>query len=178
MKKEKHIRAYAELFKIFAQDILDLLDEEEKEGEAQEKLALDALRINALELKKRFSFPDEVETILRIARKYFPKAPESYPVNPFALLFAIREAERGRKGFEFGIVKAKDTDLKTQCEYACETIKNNFQRFKKQKSEQDFIAFLGKRYAPIGAENDPDNLNQNWVHNVRWFYERFNAQAG
>jgi len=171
MHKEKHIRAYAELLKIFAQDILDLLDE--KEEEAQEKLALDALRISASELKKRFSFPDEVETILRIARQYFPEAPESYPVNPFALLLAIREAERGRKGFEFGVVKAKDTDLKTQCKYACETIKNNFQRFKEQESEQDFIVFLGKRYAPIGAENDPNGLNQHWVHNVRWFYERF-----
>ncbi|BER91744.1 hypothetical protein [Atrimonas thermophila] len=173
MQKEKHLRAYAELLKIFVQDILDLLNEEENEGEAQEKLTLDTLRINASELKERFSFPGEVETILHIAKQYFPKTPEHYPVNPFALLLAIREAERGRKGFEFGIVKAKDTDLKTQCKYACETIKNNFQRFKEQESEQDFIAFLGKRYAPIGAENDPNNLNQYWVHNVRFFYERF-----
>ncbi|MCD6155478.1 MAG: hypothetical protein J7J32_00280 [Candidatus Atribacteria bacterium] len=172
MKRIKHFKAYAELLKIFVQDILELLKEEE-EGEAQKKLALSALRINAEELRKRFSFPEEVDTILYIARQYFPKTPESYPLNPFALLLAIREAERGRAGFEFGIVKVKNTDLKTQCEYACETIKNNFSRFKAQRKERDFIAYLGKRYAPIGAENDPDNLNRNWVHNVRWFYERF-----
>ena len=36
----------------------------------------------------------------------------------------------------------------------------------------DFIEFLGSRYAPIGAENDPTNLNKNWVGNVRYFLEK------
>jgi len=163
MKRIKHFKAYAQLLKIFVQDILELIKEEETE-------------LNWEEVNKRFSYPQEIETIIDIAKEHFPELPSFYPVNPFALLLAIREAERGRPGFEFGIVKAKDTDLKTQCEYACKTIKNNFSRFKAQKKEEDFIAYLGKRYAPIGAENDPDNLNRNWVHNVRWFYERFNKQ--
>ena len=36
----------------------------------------------------------------------------------------------------------------------------------------DFIVFLGSRYCPIGAANDPTGLNKNWVKNVRYFYER------
>jgi NRPS condensation-like uncharacterized protein len=36
----------------------------------------------------------------------------------------------------------------------------------------DFIAFLGSRYAPIGAKNDPKGLNKNWVRLVRYFYEK------
>ena len=69
-----------------------------------------------------FSFPDEIPTIMKIAREYFDNGKLEYPVNPYALLFAIREAEKGRKGFEFGIIIAKNTDLETQCKYACQTI--------------------------------------------------------
>jgi len=119
----------------------------------------------------RFSFPEELPVILEVARRYFSQN-EPYPVNPYALLLAIREAERGRKGFEFGIVAAKDTDLKTQAEWACATVKKNFDRFR-ESGEKDFIAFLGKRWAPVGAENDPKGLNRFWVDNVRYFYNLF-----
>lgn len=30
-----------------------------------------------------------------------------------------------------------------------------------------FVDFMQKKWAPIGAENDPKNLNQNWAPNVR-----------
>ena len=33
-------------------------------------------------------------------------------------------------------------------------------------TEDAFVRFLGGRWAPIGAGNDPGNLNQNWVPNV------------
>lgn len=33
----------------------------------------------------------------------------------------------------------------------------------------DFIVFLGSRYCPIGAKNDPTGLNKNWVKNVKYF---------
>jgi hypothetical protein len=33
----------------------------------------------------------------------------------------------------------------------------------------DFIEFLGSRYCPIGAKNDPTGLNKNWVRNVKYF---------
>lgn len=36
----------------------------------------------------------------------------------------------------------------------------------------DFIAFLGSRYCPVGAENDPTGLNVNWVRNVTRLYAR------
>lgn len=121
-----------------------------------------------------FHFPEELETILTTARRYFPEG-ISYPVNPYALILAIREAEHGRKGFEFGVVAVKDTDLKTQCEWACATVAKNFERFR-ASGEKDFIAFLGKRYAPVGAENDPKGLNHFWVDNVRFFYERFRGE--
>ena len=35
----------------------------------------------------------------------------------------------------------------------------------------DFISFLGSRYCPVGAANDPRGLNKNWVKNVKYFLE-------
>jgi len=124
---------------------------------------------------KRFPFPSEVPVILEVAETYFHDS-SAYPVNPYALLLAVRASERGRKGFEFGVLTAKDTDLKTQCAEACRIIADTLRRFKNQAAERDFIAFLGSRYAPVGARNDPNNLNQHWVKNVRFYYEIFTAR--
>lgn len=33
----------------------------------------------------------------------------------------------------------------------------------------DYIEFLGSRYCPVGADNDPQGLNKNWVKNVKYF---------
>jgi hypothetical protein len=30
----------------------------------------------------------------------------------------------------------------------------------------DFVKMWGARWAPVGAANDPNGLNANWVHNV------------
>lgn len=36
----------------------------------------------------------------------------------------------------------------------------------------DFIAFLGSRYCPVGASNDPRGLNKNWVKNVKHYLKK------
>jgi hypothetical protein len=151
--------AFREFLRALLEDIFLLLVGERKE---------------CLDLSS-FPFPGEVKTIKRMAEAFFDCEACSaylYPVYPCALLFAIRSAERGRRGFEFGVVAKKDTDLKTQAEWACATIKKNFERFR-ESGEEDFIAFLGKRWAPIGAENDPKGLNKFWVDNVRFFYHKY-----
>ena len=33
--------------------------------------------------------------------------------------------------------------------------------------KKDFIEFLGARYAPLNAKNDPSGLNRHWIKNVR-----------
>jgi hypothetical protein len=35
----------------------------------------------------------------------------------------------------------------------------------------DFVSFLGRRYCPVGAKNDPRGLNRNWIRNVKHFME-------
>ena len=36
--------------------------------------------------------------------------------------------------------------------------------------KEDFITFLGGRYCPVGASNDPLGLNKNWIRNVSRIY--------
>jgi len=47
------------------------------------------------------------------------------------------------------------------------SIRNNYIRWKQAGSPGKFVDFMQQRWAPIGAENDPTNLNTNWSPNVR-----------
>jgi hypothetical protein len=103
------------------------------------------------------------------------------------LLLAIRKAENGGEGLEFGVIPndryLKDNgyfvdgkfidyenSLEKQAAWCAWTIRKNKERWPR---EENFIDFLGDRYSPIGAKDDPDNLNENWKGNVRYFYEKF-----
>ncbi len=90
------------------------------------------------------------------------------------LLFAIRRAELGGPGREFGIMNSKAHNLDLQAAWCACTIRNHRLRHADHNCGLDFIACLGRRYAPIGAANDPDGLNKNWESNVRHFYEKEN----
>ena len=56
-----------------------------------------------------------------------------------------------------------------------ESILNNYNRWQSgqqpapwiKEKPKKFVDFMQRRWAPIGAENDPDNLNVNWAPNVR-----------
>jgi hypothetical protein len=84
------------------------------------------------------------------------------------LLFAIRKAENGRQGREFGVLTPeamryeKDPDpIKSfiiQAKWAAGTIKKRF--------NGDLDAFA-KRWAPLNASNDPKGLDKNWLKNVK-----------
>ena len=84
------------------------------------------------------------------------------------LATAIYYAEGGAKtNHPYGILtKYEHTTPRQAC---INTIKHALRDW---NGEDDFIIFLGNRYCPIGASNDPKGLNKNWVKNVRYFYVR------
>jgi len=101
--------------------------------------------------------------------------------DDFLILLAIRLAERGGEGKEFGIVhpKAWGTNLDTQAGWAACTVVKNRKRYESQVRSGttcDFITFLGNRYCPIGAANDPKGLNRNWGKNVTYFYNKLKSE--
>jgi len=92
------------------------------------------------------------------------------------ILFAIRNAENGRDGLEFGVMHPRAVDqpnsLRVQAGWCAATVSKNYKRWLDSKEDTDFISFLGRRYCPVGAENDPTGLNKYWITNVRGFAER------
>lgn len=128
-----------------------------------------------------FRFPNELNTIRAHAQRV--GADER-------LMLAIREAENGRQGRQFGVMPNSaynrdssytqdgqlhqypdDGDLSKQASWAAWTIRRNRERFERNnEGHEDFIDYLSERYAPRGANNDPNNLNENWAGNVRARY--------
>lgn len=114
-------------------------------------------------------FPHAAETgvIRRAALANGIDAPDDW-----LILLAIRCAENGRPGRQFGVLhpKAVDTDLRTQAGWAAATIVANRRRW---DGRGDFIDFLAGRYCP--AESDPVG-HANWKRNVRLFYAQFKQE--
>ena len=111
-------------------------------------------------------YPKEHEVIMDAAR--YNKC--THPVLVCAL-HAIRTAENGRPGLEFGVLHPRAMDkpdsLRVQAGWAAATVSKNLARWLDSGEEVDFITFLGRRYAPMGAKNDPTNLNKHWIQNVK-----------
>ncbi len=84
---------------------------------------------------------------------------------------AIYKAEGGARAKKpFGILSVK-CEGKEHCGRICRnTIRNNLKRWDKAGRKEPYLEFLAKRYAPIGAENDQNGLNRNWLKNVSAIY--------
>jgi hypothetical protein len=92
-------------------------------------------------------------------------------INIEKLATAIKMAENSRSK-PYGIMLSGcDAKHEAWCRKACiQTIENNIKRWDKAGNPGTFLEFLGSKYAPINAPNDPNNLNVNWVRNVTYFY--------
>ena len=109
--------------------------------------------------------PDQELSVISGVAQQYKLTPEQTK-----LLFAIRRAENGTQGREFGVLVpeamrfANDPDpmksFNIQAMWAAGTIKKRY--------TGDLKAF-SQRWAPIGASNDPKNLNANWLKNIEYF---------
>jgi len=98
---------------------------------------------------------------------------------PAAFLAAIRLAENGRPGREFGVLSEAADTYEAQARVAALSVRNNQYRYVARFKEwpvdaqgrlsEAFTKFMSSRWAPVGVENDPANLNANWPGNV-WAY--------
>jgi hypothetical protein len=99
---------------------------------------------------------------------------------PAAFLAAIRLAENGRPGREFGVLSEAADTYEAQCRIAALSIRNNTYRFVEKFDRwpidaatgqlgRSFVDYMASRWAPRGVENDPNDLNAHWPKNV-WKY--------
>lgn len=85
---------------------------------------------------------------------------------------AIFWAEGGYKtNYPYGIRSVNCEGYKDCRKVTLNTIRNSRRRYKNMQEKQNrgLLSYLASRYAPIGASNDPGNLNSHWQKNVTWF---------
>lgn len=75
---------------------------------------------------------------------------------------AVKVAENNPRNH--GVLSVKTDD---PAKVLDNSVYNNFVRWDQAGRPGKFIDFMQKRWAPIGAKNDPKNLNKNWAPNVR-----------
>jgi hypothetical protein len=89
---------------------------------------------------------------------------------------AVKFAENNKRNH--GVLSIKTSD---PSKVVNTSVRNNLDRFMlgqpsnenyDNSSTPRFVDFMQQRWAPIGAENDPDNLNANWAPNVRYFLKQ------
>lgn len=137
----------------------------------------------AFHSKLEKEFPGEYSIIMNAANR---NNISNADYDNLSLLFAIRRAENGRQGREFGVLTPaamgkpddpKNVTLDKQAGWAAASIIKNRQRYENNKNNQpqfnDFVDFMGNRWAPPNVANDPTNLNQNWAKNVKKFKSKY-----
>lgn len=96
-------------------------------------------------------------------------------------LIAIYGAEQGRKGLEMGVMDPKADTTEKQARWAANTVRSKERMYRKLKGNprgednlftDDFIEFFSSKYAPVGAKNDPMNLNVHHAKNMKFFYKK------
>ena len=87
---------------------------------------------------------------------------------------AIRYAENGRAGREYGILHPRvDPTYRSQAGWCAATVQKNYDRWVKAGRKGEFVTFLGGRYCPLDDPRDKDKLNRHWIPNVKKFKKRF-----
>lgn len=108
-------------------------------------------------------------------------------VDP-SLLTALRRTENGGPGKEFGVLSVPASDFGGQARIAANTVRNNVVRFERGggiavdrssgRYTEDFLRFLSSRYAPVGAQNDPNGLNRFHAANLIAHYRKASRTDG
>ena len=106
-----------------------------------------------------------------------------YNVDPLFVL-AIRVAEGGRPGREFGVLSQSAPTYLDQLRACCATVRHRLAAYvgnplvvvpgsdgvRRVRYSDAWVQAFATVWAPVGAGNDPEGLNANWFRNVRRLY--------
>lgn len=108
-------------------------------------------------------------------------ASELKKVDP-AFIMAVREAEAGKSGREFGVLSTNAPTYADQLRICIATVAHRLESFPGNPVMRDpfgrvryshaWIAYFASIWAPVGVDNDPNGLNKNWLANVLSFYQK------
>lgn len=170
---------YLPVFNNFRVEILESFNKEDlaKKKEENENQIKEILKSPFIEKFKNKYSQEQLEIVVRKAQEY--------SIDPCFLL-AMRSTENGRSGLDFWVMKVWIDTFDWQLTMACRIIQNNANRYKRMTWEQssdwswrfsaEFIWYLSNTYAPIGANNDPNDLNSNHLRNLLAFYSEYSGK--
>lgn len=129
------------------------------------------------------SLDQHLKGVLKHAGSNFVEAGKQYNINP-SLLAAISMHETGNGTSQAARTKHNIAGmmgkggLKTYSSIQ-ESIFDMARNLKKNYIDQgrNSIAEIGAKYAPIGAANDPRNLNSHWVKGVQYYLRTLTGTA-
>ena len=109
------------------------------------------------------------------SRRQFFMAEEAFMEAVPTMVDAIKQAENNPQNH--GVLSV-DTDNPTRV--IQDSLINNYARWSAgltpapwiDERPRKFIDFMHTRWAPVGAENDPEGLNRHWANNVRKILKR------
>lgn len=176
---------YVPVFNKFKVEVLESYSKEDltkrkNEDETKVKELLKSPYVEKFR-KRHPEYPKEhLEIIVRKSQEY--------GIDP-CLLLAMRTTENGWSGLDFGVMNPSLDTFDWQLTMSCRIVQNNINRYKRMTWDNasteggsfssEFIGFLSSIYAPIGADNDPNNDNNNHLRNLLTFYWEFaNIQFG
>jgi hypothetical protein len=108
---------------------------------------------------------------IEVIRKVAERNGVAYGTSDFYLLLAIRRAENGGAGKQFGILSKTARTLDAQAANCACTIIKQHRRSGLVKVDDAYIRSLAARYCPVGASND-NGTNQFWIKNVTCCYKK------
>ena len=86
------------------------------------------------------------------------------------LLVAIRKAENGGPGRQFGVLHPKAKTYRQQAGWCSAIAWKRYEEWTELQNAPPYLVYLANRYAPTkNATNDPLLLNLHWLKNVRAF---------
>lgn len=101
-----------------------------------------------------------------------------YGVDPY-FISAIRVAENGGDGRQFGVLSVPAPTYADQLREACITVRNHkgliqiVMFWDRRCYSASSVLDFAMKWAPPHAENDPGNKNENWFKNAWSGYSRF-----
>jgi len=106
-------------------------------------------------------------------------------VDPYAVA-AIRVAENGSPGRDFGVLAVDAPDYAAQLRVTCTTLRHRisehgsslFEYKRRLCLTRGFVVWFRKIWAPDDVANDPQHLNENWVDNFWNTYLGFVDEGG
>ena len=133
------------------------------------------------------AIPDPIAPLPAAEDALIREAATRAAIDP-RLLSALRRAENGAPGREFGVLSVPAPTYADQVRLAAGSIRRSLGRFEATgraaidpatgRYTDEFIRFFSNRYAPVAAANDPTGLNRHHSRNLLRLYAQIASTRG